>query len=84
MKNIFKDSFKDFKNIWDNHYLYVLCSIVYCLIGGFMFGGTVYSYIVSFVVWILSIILSLSPVAERLLRFLMGLGVWKPTRKPNI
>ena len=63
---------RDIEKIFRHHFLYVVCSLAYCVLGGYLFGGTTYSFIVAGVVYILSVIIALSPLAEKMLRFFNG------------
>jgi heat shock protein HtpX len=64
---------RDLGNIVKNHFLYVVCSLIYFLLGALLLGGSIYAFIGSFVLYVLSVIISLSPVAEKMLRFIHGI-----------
>lgn len=59
--------------ILKNHFLYVIGSVAYFILGGLLLGGTAQSFIVAFIFYALSVIISLSPTAEKLLRFINGI-----------
>ncbi|MDR2571220.1 MAG: M48 family metalloprotease [Oscillospiraceae bacterium] len=56
-----------------NHFLYVVVSLMYFVLGGFLLGGTVYSFIIAYVIYAVSVMIALSRAAEKLLRFFHGI-----------
>jgi len=64
--------YKEFERLRDKHPLYVLCSFIYPAVGGVLLGGTNLSYIISFAIYVLSVIIAFSPITEKMLRFLNG------------
>ena len=65
--------FSDLKYIVKNHFPCVLCSIIYFILGGIFLGGSLYSYILALVFYVVSIAIALSPVGEKLFRLMNGI-----------
>jgi heat shock protein HtpX len=64
---------KDLNNIYENHFLYVVCSLIYFLFSIILLGGSVYALIITFIIYVVSIKIALSPFAEKMFRFLYGI-----------
>jgi heat shock protein HtpX len=59
-----------------NHFLYAACSFIYFLLGASLLSGlfnSLNSYIISFNIYVVSVMIALSPLAEKMLRFFHGI-----------
>ncbi|MDR2571858.1 MAG: M48 family metalloprotease [Oscillospiraceae bacterium] len=64
---------KNLNNIINNHYLSFICSLIYFLLGGTLLAlliGKPVGFLIAFILYIISVILAVSPTAEELYRFL--------------
>lgn len=64
---------RDLNRIWKHHPLYFLCSIIYFYLGGRFLGGTIGSFIIAFVLYMVSIMIAISPAGEKVFRFMYGI-----------
>jgi len=64
---------KNLDNIISNHFLSLVCSLVYFLLGGTLLAillGNQIGFLIAFIIYILSVLLAISTPAEKLFRFL--------------
>ena len=65
--------FKDLKNLMESRSIYVGFSFIYFILGGIILGGTVLSYAIALALYLVSVSIALSQVAEKMLRFIYGM-----------
>lgn len=70
IKEHFFEILDDILCFWANNKLYFLCTTIYFYISFCILGGTFKSFILLLLIYAVSIIISFSPIGEKLLRFL--------------
>lgn len=70
IKEHFFEFLDDILCFWANNKLYFLCTAIYFYIWFCILGGTFKSFILLLLIYTISIIISFSPIGEKLLRFL--------------
>lgn len=55
---------------WRNNPIYLACSIFYYVISSLLLGGTAKSFLIVFVVYVVSLMIGFSPLGEKILRLL--------------
>ena len=55
---------------WKNNPIYLVCSLFYYVISSLLLGGTGKSFLIVFIVYVISLIIGFSPLGEKLLRLL--------------
>lgn len=70
IKEHFFEILDDILCFWSNNKFYFLCTAIYFYISFCILGGTFKSFILLLLIYTVSIIISFSPIGEKLLRFL--------------
>lgn len=70
IKEHFFEILDDILCFWANNKLYFLCTAIYFYISFCILGGTFKSFILLLLIYTISIMISFSPIGEKLLRFL--------------
>jgi len=62
----------DIKAIVRYHFLYIVCTLIYLTLGGFLLGGTLNSFLIATGLYAVSVLIALSPIGEGLFRLAYG------------
>ena len=65
--------FRDLKHFIGKHFVCLICSLLYLILGGFLLGGTIYSFAIALFFYIVSVMVAFSPLGEKLFRYMSGI-----------
>jgi len=69
LKNIFVTMWQDFVKFITKNPQYFICSIIYFVIASLLLGGLFTSFLIAFLSYVISLVITFTPLGEKILRF---------------